>query len=858
MTKISRKLMGALISLILLVACAWAQQTNAGKSNQNTKNTSNSQAKDTDPNPNKGSDPPASLPSKLADAINFATDDKTDYVPCFFTQQQLLQLRPQVEVAKLGPVQAEELRSSVIAEALKPENASGFRPEGATSFAKEIGETSFEGRTRSEALAKVLEILAEYAQPALSGKGAETVRSDVNAEAQKSLSREELQRFTQTLSSADLGQTPEEAKTKVMSILDESAPNAAKSPSASKLATTAQESAQKAIASEASATKNNVADAARTNLSVNGRPDDIFCSMSILSYETIRKAFGETMADEYIGVQIVVRNLNREQEFLVQSAEFKVDEDINGRLSKYFSGVDKATAREYMLASRELGKRNLMVNVAEGVGSILSAAVPFTGVFVKQFSGVYSGGLVPSLSQVFPDHNTEQLKLLDDEGFSNSRTDRTVVPKSGTVEFVMFVSAKEFEEGWWVQPCAEKLAIQKLGNTSSVPAAQCIGTYNRAKPDPRCVAPDIGIDLELARNKCLDQLKNTSTSLVDKNNLDDKNNSDHVYITPIQKDFRHWSPQALSIFRELSLAVVAGTHVNEESNGKPSLDSVDCPKDDKGDVELDKSSNKIISCKLSGANLDKVSQLKLRNAKDPNDSTNGNVATSGQSKSATVGFQEADLCKLSAPTYKVFTVTSDGSESGGDQTLNFNDKACLSEDPAPDRISLPNPESVTLKGYRLDSIKQVCLGDQAFDVTATASQITIDFSKTQPKPGSLAIGLGDCASKIATGMTLTVSGTAASDKPELDSKTPFSPTSGPVGRKITIKGTNLTGASQVKFGGAIQATVTVVSDSELTAAVPKGAVTGSKPIEVTTPAGTVTSKTNFTVTSLKSSPPKAQ
>src|ERR1700680_840814 len=73
----------------------------------------------------------------------------------------------------------------------------------------------------------------------------------------------------------------------------------------------------------------------------------------------------------------------------------------------------------------------------------------------------------------------------------------------------------------------------------------------------------------------------------------------------------------------------------------------------------------------------------------------------------------------------------------------------------------------------------------------------------------------------------------------------FSPTSGKVGDPVTIDGTGFTGASKVTFGG-VKATFTVVNDSQITTTVPAGAKTGK--IQVTTPGGTATSATDFTVT----------
>jgi len=74
----------------------------------------------------------------------------------------------------------------------------------------------------------------------------------------------------------------------------------------------------------------------------------------------------------------------------------------------------------------------------------------------------------------------------------------------------------------------------------------------------------------------------------------------------------------------------------------------------------------------------------------------------------------------------------------------------------------------------------------------------------------------------------------------------FSPPSGPVGTSVTITGTTFTGTTKVTFGGVKATSFQVISDSEVQAFVPTGAKTGK--ITVTTPGGTATSATNFTVT----------
>jgi uncharacterized repeat protein (TIGR03803 family) len=68
--------------------------------------------------------------------------------------------------------------------------------------------------------------------------------------------------------------------------------------------------------------------------------------------------------------------------------------------------------------------------------------------------------------------------------------------------------------------------------------------------------------------------------------------------------------------------------------------------------------------------------------------------------------------------------------------------------------------------------------------------------------------------------------------------------SGGVGSSVIILGTNMTGASSVTFNG-VAAAFTLVSSTEITAAVPSGATTG--PVVVTTPKGKLTSNKSFVI-----------
>ncbi|MFF4457813.1 IPT/TIG domain-containing protein [Streptomyces goshikiensis] len=93
------------------------------------------------------------------------------------------------------------------------------------------------------------------------------------------------------------------------------------------------------------------------------------------------------------------------------------------------------------------------------------------------------------------------------------------------------------------------------------------------------------------------------------------------------------------------------------------------------------------------------------------------------------------------------------------------------------------------------------------------------------------------------GLTVTTPGGTSNPIPFFYVGAPFksslAPTSGPLvgGNTVTVNGVGLSTATSVSFGG-VPATPTVISDTQLTVAVPAGAVAGSVGVSVTTAGGT--------------------
>lgn len=141
--------------------------------------------------------------------------------------------------------------------------------------------------------------------------------------------------------------------------------------------------------------------------------------------------------------------------------------------------------------------------------------------------------------------------------------------------------------------------------------------------------------------------------------------------------------------------------------------------------------------------------------------------------------------------------------------------------------------TVTLTGISLTQTSSVTIGGKA-----ATFKVVSDTKVTATVPAG---------AKTGQNMVITTAGGAAAKGPfAVDPKiTSFTPTSGPIGTEVKISGTTFTGASKVAFGGVDATSFEVVNDSQVDAIVPSGAKTGA--IQITTPAGTATSSTNFTV-----------
>ena len=168
-------------------------------------------------------------------------------------------------------------------------------------------------------------------------------------------------------------------------------------------------------------------------------PKDVGCSASIMDWRETSDIFGRRIADTYIAIQVNVRNVNVDNEFLLHDIQIAMD-DAPGVL-----GRDKALVRGVAERGQSQDPRNFAVRVAEALASLAGASsVAFTGVDFKNGVNIFQSAFVPGLKNVFPDYTIAQLNRLNDMAFSSSSSSAVVVPKNGSVPLVTFLSQKVF------------------------------------------------------------------------------------------------------------------------------------------------------------------------------------------------------------------------------------------------------------------------------------------------------------------------------------------------------------------------------------------------------------------------------
>ncbi len=182
-----------------------------------------------------------------------------------------------------------------------------------------------------------------------------------------------------------------------------------------------------------------------------------------------------------------------------------------------------------------------------------------------------------------------------------------------------------------------------------------------------------------------------------------------------------------------------------------------------------------------------------------------------------------------ALTAKISVTTPTGTTTATTNFVVIRPPTLTSFTPA----SGPEGTLVTLSGVNIAGVNQVAFG-AANATSITVLSVTMVRVVVPPGATTAKIAIADEVGSGQSVATFTVT-------PRILTI----PAAALPGASVTIAGTSLTSASAVRFGGIIATTFNVDGPTQITATVPSNAVSGK--ITVTTPGGTATSPTDFTV-----------
>jgi hypothetical protein len=195
-----------------------------------------------------------------------------------------------------------------------------------------------------------------------------------------------------------------------------------------------------------------------------GTLDQITCSQSLLGRNEAADIFGKRVANTYLVVQVDIRNLSDDFQFLLHDVRLVYQEQaVAGREKRLVRGVSEK--------GQALDVRNVALRTIQGSGSVLGgiSTLSFASIAFKDAVNIYQGPFAGAIQTIFPDFTLGQLNRLNDMAFG---VQTIVIPKRSSVAMVTFIpqqvfldknDRKTFKTAWYspFQPGGSMLQLQK-------------------------------------------------------------------------------------------------------------------------------------------------------------------------------------------------------------------------------------------------------------------------------------------------------------------------------------------------------------------------------------------------------------
>gem|GEM_PF-6130296 len=158
---------------------------------------------------------------------------------------------------------------------------------------------------------------------------------------------------------------------------------------------------------------------------------NLACSFVPLTHDAARKMFGKGIADQYLVVQVTVRNTSKDLEFLFQDIRLGTPVLMQG-------SVDRRLMRGLAENTEQFSARAIAFRLTAAGATLLTG---ISGVvdnnLLTSAAALVAGPTQTGLTGAIPNLSSAEIARLDDLGFT---TTSTVIPKSTSIPVVAFLS----------------------------------------------------------------------------------------------------------------------------------------------------------------------------------------------------------------------------------------------------------------------------------------------------------------------------------------------------------------------------------------------------------------------------------
>lgn len=454
-------------------------------------------------------------------------------------------------------------------------------------------------------------------------------------------------------------------------------------------------------------------------------PADISCSFSLLSWQETNYLFGRLVANNYVAIEVNVRNLDKQNEFLLHDVQVAVDTGLEQNSFRRFeAGRDKLIVRGVAQRGTSDDVRNQIMNALSTAGAVAGGAAgalltvdPSGSIptYLSESVSIFSGPLLTGIGRIWPDHTIENVNHVSDLAFSASSTLKTVIPAQGSAPMVTFIAQKPLGQlpfAW----CGEE-------------KFHSFWHWNRIfEKDP---------DKEKGANR------NDWTQVCDLNASASSNagaSDTGLLVNKVPpRAYRAWAPAALEVLKNRTFVVIAGVHIQEAST-VASVYNMNCPTLGDGSIDISaKDANGDIGCTISGSNLTKAVSAKLELGKT--DSIAATLLSASDGNSATLTIKATDLNEKTG-NYELFMVDASGVETDLHQVLHLQVRVPKITQATYSDVTLSTSSlkdlTVTLNGTNLDRIGAVTLVDASASLSVSGT-ITTQNRRAQAGPDSMQV-----------------------------------------------------------------------------------------------------------------------